>query len=210
MSAHPRAHQHGHRLPRLLLLLLQESSSGSSGPSLFLKIAAGPVFKLQSEVHGRLIERFGNNEELPTTNTGSGKRSRLLQSPSNSSETSGIPATLSRVLIPLQAVVLTFGIGLLPSATVFLDSTPASSSSEPSSSCSASAYPLCRTHLVACRTLRPLAPKPARRLTSRFRSTFVTQARPSRARPMNWNYVISLSDGSHQQPAQSAALPQAQ
>ncbi len=75
------------------------------------------VFKLQSEVHGRLIERFGNNEELLTyMNTEAGKR--FLEAapiPIEFERDQRIPATLSRVLIPLQAgVVLTLlGIGLL-------------------------------------------------------------------------------------------------
>jgi hypothetical protein len=75
------------------------------------------VFKLQSEVHGRLIERFGNNEELLTyMNTEAGKR--FLEAapiPIDFERDQRIPATLSRVLVPLQAgVVLTLlGIGLL-------------------------------------------------------------------------------------------------
>ena len=75
------------------------------------------VFKLQSEVHGRLIERFGNNEELLTyMNTEAGKR--FLEAapiPVNFEHDQRVPAALSRVLVPLQAgVVLTLlGIGLL-------------------------------------------------------------------------------------------------
>ena len=75
------------------------------------------VFKLQSEVHGRLIERFGSNEELLTyMNTEAGKR--FLEAapiPINFERDQRIPVALSRVLVPLQAgVVLTLlGIGLL-------------------------------------------------------------------------------------------------
>jgi hypothetical protein len=75
------------------------------------------VFKLQSEVHGRLIERFGNNEELLTyMNTEAGKR--FLEAapiPIEFERDQRVPASLSRVLVPLQAgIVLTLlGIGLL-------------------------------------------------------------------------------------------------
>ncbi len=75
------------------------------------------VFKLQSEVHGRLIERFGSNEELLTyMNTEAGKR--FLEAapiPIEFERDQRVPAALSRVLVPLQAgVVLTLlGIGLL-------------------------------------------------------------------------------------------------
>jgi hypothetical protein len=75
------------------------------------------VFKLQSEVHGRLIERFGNNEELLTyMNTEAGKR--FLEAapiPIEFERDQRVPAALSRVLVPLQAgVVLSLlGIGLL-------------------------------------------------------------------------------------------------
>ena len=75
------------------------------------------VFKLQSEVHGRLIERFSSNEELLTyMNTEAGKR--FLEAapiPINFERDQRIPVALSRVLVPLQAgVVLTLlGIGLL-------------------------------------------------------------------------------------------------
>jgi hypothetical protein len=75
------------------------------------------VFKMQSDVHARLIERFGNNEELLTyMNTDAGKR--FLEAapiPVEFERDQRVPAALSRVLIPLQAgLVLTLlGIGLL-------------------------------------------------------------------------------------------------
>ncbi len=75
------------------------------------------VFKMQSEVHTRLIERFGNNEELLTyMSTDAGKR--FLEAapiPVEFERDQRVPAALSRVLIPLQAgLVLTLlGIGLL-------------------------------------------------------------------------------------------------
>ena len=75
------------------------------------------VFKLQSEVHGRLIERFSSNEELLTyMNTEAGKR--FLEAapiPVEFERGQRVPAALSRILIPLQAgVVLSLlGIGLL-------------------------------------------------------------------------------------------------
>jgi hypothetical protein len=75
------------------------------------------VFKMQSEVHNRLIERFGTNEELLTyMNTDAGKR--FLEAapiPVDFEQNQRVPVGLSRVLLPLQAgIVLTLiGIGLL-------------------------------------------------------------------------------------------------
>ncbi|HXC95820.1 MAG TPA: hypothetical protein VNU92_08960, partial [Edaphobacter sp.] len=75
------------------------------------------VFKMQSEVHARLIERFGNNQELLTyMGTDAGKR--FLEAapiPVEFERDQRVPAALSRVLIPLQAgLVLTLlGIGVL-------------------------------------------------------------------------------------------------
>lgn len=77
----------------------------------------GRIFKMQTEVHGRLIEKLGNNEELLSyMNTDAGKR--FLEAapiPIDFERDRRIPASLSRVLIPLQGgVVLTLlGIGLL-------------------------------------------------------------------------------------------------
>ena len=77
----------------------------------------GRIFKMQTEVHGRLIEKLANNEELISyMNTDAGKR--FLEAapiPIDFERDRRIPATLSRVLFPLQGgVVLTLlGIGLL-------------------------------------------------------------------------------------------------
>ncbi len=77
----------------------------------------GRIFKMQTEVHGRLIEKLGNNEELISyMNTEAGKR--FLEAapiPIDFEQDHRIPAALSRVLVPLQiGVVLTLlGIGLL-------------------------------------------------------------------------------------------------
>lgn len=77
----------------------------------------GRIFKMQSEVHGRLIERFSSNEELlGYMGTESGKR--FLEAapiPVDFDRDRRVPAVLSRVLLPLQAgVVLTLlGAGLL-------------------------------------------------------------------------------------------------
>jgi hypothetical protein len=77
----------------------------------------GRIFKMQSEVHGRLIERFSSNEELlGYMGTEAGKR--FLEAapiPVDFDRDRRVPAVLSRVLLPLQAgVVLTLlGAGLL-------------------------------------------------------------------------------------------------
>jgi hypothetical protein len=77
----------------------------------------GRIFTMQTQVHGKLIDRFGNNEELLSyMSTEAGKR--FLEAapiPIEFEPDRRIPATLSRVLVPLQiGVVLTLlGIGLL-------------------------------------------------------------------------------------------------
>ncbi len=77
----------------------------------------GRIFKMQSDVHGKLIERFSTNEELlGYMGTEAGKR--FLEAapiPVNFDRDRRVPAVLSRVLLPLQAgVVLTLlGAGLL-------------------------------------------------------------------------------------------------
>ena len=77
----------------------------------------GRIFKMQTEVHGRLIEKLTSNEEmLSYMNTEAGKR--FLEAapiPIDMERDRRIPAALSRVLLPLQGgVVLTLlGIGLL-------------------------------------------------------------------------------------------------
>src|SRR5882757_3410978 len=75
------------------------------------------IFTMQTNVHGKLIDRFGNNEELLSyMNTEAGRR--FLEAapiPIGFEPDQRVPAALSRVLIPLQiGVVLTLlGIGLL-------------------------------------------------------------------------------------------------
>jgi hypothetical protein len=77
----------------------------------------GRIFTMQTQVHGKLIDRLGNNEELLSyMNTEAGKR--FLEAapiPVEFEPDRRIPAALSRVLVPLQiGVVLTLlGIGLL-------------------------------------------------------------------------------------------------
>lgn len=77
----------------------------------------GRIFTMQTEVHGRLIEKLASNEEmLSYMNTDAGKR--FLEAapiPIDFQRDRRIPATLSRVLLPLQGgVVLSLlGIGLL-------------------------------------------------------------------------------------------------
>jgi hypothetical protein len=72
---------------------------------------------MQTSVHSKLIERFGNNEELLSyMNTDAGRR--FLEAapiPIGFEPDRRVPAALSRVLVPLQiGVVLTLlGTGLL-------------------------------------------------------------------------------------------------
>lgn len=70
----------------------------------------GRIFKLQTEVHGRLIDRFASNQELLTyMETESGKR--FLEAapiPVNFEQDHRVPNAVARVLTPLQiGVVLT-------------------------------------------------------------------------------------------------------
>ena len=75
------------------------------------------IFKLQTDVHSRLIEKFGNNQEILTyMGTEAGKR--FLEAapiPVGFDSEQRVPNALARVLTPLQiGVVLTLlGIGLL-------------------------------------------------------------------------------------------------
>ena len=77
----------------------------------------GRIFAMQTSVHGKLIDRFGNNEELLSyMNTEAGRR--FLEAapiPIGFEPDRRVPAALSRVLIPLQiGIVLTLlGTGLL-------------------------------------------------------------------------------------------------
>jgi hypothetical protein len=75
------------------------------------------IFKLQTDVHGKLIERFGTSQELLTyMGTESGKR--FLEAapiPVDFERTQPVPSPVARVLTPLQiGIVLTLvGIGFL-------------------------------------------------------------------------------------------------
>jgi hypothetical protein len=75
------------------------------------------IFKLQSEVHGRLIDKFSSNQELSAyMETEAGKRF-LEAAPIPLSIESGqrVPNTVARVLTPLQIgiVLVLLGIGFL-------------------------------------------------------------------------------------------------
>ncbi|MGA8731119.1 MAG: hypothetical protein WB608_20345 [Terracidiphilus sp.] len=75
------------------------------------------IFKLQSEVHGRLIDKFSSNQELATyMETEAGKR--FLEAapiPVNIESSQSMPNTVARVLTPLQIgiVLVLLGIGFL-------------------------------------------------------------------------------------------------
>ena len=77
----------------------------------------GRIFKLQTEVHSRLIDKFGSNEELLVyMNTEAGKR--FLEAapiPVNFEPTQPVPGAVARVLMPLQIglVLSLLGGGLL-------------------------------------------------------------------------------------------------
>lgn len=75
------------------------------------------IFKLQTDVHNKLIDRFGSNQELLTyMNTDAGKR--FLEAapiPVEFEQTQKMPGGVARILTPLQiGIVLTLlGIGFL-------------------------------------------------------------------------------------------------
>jgi hypothetical protein len=77
----------------------------------------GRIFRLQTEVHTKLIDRFGNNQEL-LTYMGTDAGRRFLEAapiPVEFDHSRRFPGALGKVLMPLQiGVVLTLlGIGLL-------------------------------------------------------------------------------------------------
>jgi len=77
----------------------------------------GRMLKLQSDVHGKLLDKFGNNQELLAyMNTEAGKRF-LEAAPVPAGAELAAPAkmSLARILLPLQlgAVVMLVGIGFL-------------------------------------------------------------------------------------------------
>jgi len=112
---------------------LAERLLGDSGPVLVFIIVTGAllwlvrlfvdnrrwgrIFKLQTEVHGKLIDKFGTNEELLVyMNTDAGKR--FLEAapiPVNFEQSQPVPSAVARVLTPLQiGIVLSLlGGGLL-------------------------------------------------------------------------------------------------
>jgi hypothetical protein len=75
------------------------------------------IFKLQSEVHGRLIDKFSSNQELASYMETDAGRKFLEAAPIPVQLESGqrMPNAIARVLTPLQAgvVMVLLGIGLL-------------------------------------------------------------------------------------------------
>ncbi|HEY6351901.1 MAG TPA: hypothetical protein VI636_21095 [Candidatus Angelobacter sp.] len=75
------------------------------------------MLKLQSEVHGKLLDKFGNNQELLTyMNTEAGKRFlEAAPMPAGSELASPAKMSLARILVPLQlgAVLTLVGFGFL-------------------------------------------------------------------------------------------------
>jgi hypothetical protein len=77
----------------------------------------GRIFKLQSEVHGRLIDKFSSNQELAAyMETEAGKR--FLEAapiPLNIDRGQHVPNAVARVLTPLQigVVLILLGTGLM-------------------------------------------------------------------------------------------------
>lgn len=74
------------------------------------------VFKLQSEVHGKLIEKFGSAQELAAyMDTDAGKRFLEAAPISLDSRAQRMPNAVSRILLPLQVgtVLILLGIGFL-------------------------------------------------------------------------------------------------
>lgn len=75
------------------------------------------IFRLQSEVHGRLIDRFSSNQELAAYMQTDAGRRFLEASPISVNVESGqrVPNVVARVLTPLQIgiVMVLLGIGLL-------------------------------------------------------------------------------------------------
>jgi len=77
----------------------------------------GRIFKMQSDVHGRLIEKFTSNQELASyMETDAGRK--FLEAapiPVGIEQDRRVPSAVARVLTPLQAgiVMVLLGIGLL-------------------------------------------------------------------------------------------------
>jgi hypothetical protein len=76
----------------------------------------GRIFKLQTEVHGKLIDRFGSSQELLTyMGTDAGKRFLEAAPIPVDFEPQRMPNAVARVLLPLQIgiVMLLLGVGFL-------------------------------------------------------------------------------------------------
>lgn len=74
------------------------------------------IFKMQSDVHGRLIERFTSNQELGAyMQTEAGRRFLEAAPIPVAFEQQRVPSAVARILTPLQAgiVMVLLGIGLL-------------------------------------------------------------------------------------------------
>lgn len=77
----------------------------------------GRIFKLQTDVHGKLIERFGTSQEV-LTYMGSDAGKRFLEAAPIAvgfDNQSSVPSPLTKVLTPLQIgiVMILLGIGIL-------------------------------------------------------------------------------------------------
>jgi len=77
----------------------------------------GRIFKMQSDVHGRLIERFTSNQELASYMQTEAGRKFLEAAPIPIAfdQNQRVPSAIARVLTPLQAgiVMVLLGLGLL-------------------------------------------------------------------------------------------------
>ena len=74
------------------------------------------IFKLQSDVHGKLLERFGTSQEVLTyMGTEAGKRFLEATPIAVGMERQNVPSPVGRVLTPLQigVVMVLLGLGLL-------------------------------------------------------------------------------------------------
>jgi hypothetical protein len=75
------------------------------------------IFKMQSDVHGRLIERFTSNQELAVYMQSEAGRKFLEAAPIPVAfdQHQRVPSAIARVLTPLQAgiVMVLLGLGLL-------------------------------------------------------------------------------------------------
>lgn len=86
----------------------------------------GRIFKLQSEVHGRLIDKFSSNQELASYMESEAGRRFLEAAPIPVNVDSGqrVPNALARVLTPIQigVVMILLGVGMLSLRHASVDS----------------------------------------------------------------------------------------